>query len=133
VLAKRGHLVQVMEQLQNNKQGDEKRFIGTHGRVRRGDIIGVSGYPTRTWRGELSVASTWLEILTPCLHMQPTAHFGLKDPETRFRMRCLDLIMGRRARRRFELRANVIREERLHGPFRRITLPLHGDASAHFA
>ena len=34
------------------------------------------------------------QVLAPCLHMPPGAHFGLKDQETRYRQRYLDLIVN---------------------------------------
>jgi lysyl-tRNA synthetase class 2 len=47
--------------------------------VKRGDIVGVTGYPGKSKRGELSVFPRALQVLAPCLHMPPGAHFGLKD------------------------------------------------------
>lgn len=35
-----------------------------------------------------------LQVLAPCLHMPPGAHFGLRDQETRYRQRYLDLIVN---------------------------------------
>ena len=40
--------------------------------------------------------------------MLPEAHVGLKDPETRFRKRYLDLIMNQRSKDTFVMRARVI-------------------------
>lgn len=34
------------------------------------------------------------QVLAPCLHMPPGAHFGLKDQETRYRQRYLDLLVN---------------------------------------
>jgi len=34
------------------------------------------------------------QVLAPCLHMPPSTHFGLKDQETRYRQRYLDLIVN---------------------------------------
>lgn len=47
-------------------------------------------------------------MLAPCLHMLPHLHFGLKDKETRFRMRYLDLILNNRVRDVFHVRAKII-------------------------
>ena len=47
--------------------------------VKRGDIVGVVGFPGKSKRGELSVFPRSLTVLAPCLHMPPGAHFGLKD------------------------------------------------------
>ena len=49
-----------------------------------------------------------LIILTPCLHMLPHLHYGLKDQETRYRKRYLDLIMNQEVRQKFQVRAQII-------------------------
>ncbi|GMF98788.1 unnamed protein product [[Candida] boidinii] len=84
-----------------------------HELLRRGDIIGVIGYPGRTnpakgGEGELSVFATEVQLLTPCLHMLPTEHFGFKDQEARYRKRYLDLIMNNATRGRFITRSKII-------------------------
>jgi len=35
-----------------------------------------------------------IQLLAPCLHVFPAQHFGLKDKETRFRKRYLDLLVN---------------------------------------
>ena len=76
--------------------------------IKRGDIIGVEGNPGRTKAGELSVAPFTVKLLSPCLHMLPSAQTGLKDQETRYRQRYLDLIMNNRSRNVFLTRSKVI-------------------------
>jgi len=44
-----------------------------------------------------------VQVLTPCLHMLP-GHTGLKDVETRFRQRYLDLICTPKTRDVFQVR-----------------------------
>jgi len=86
---------------------DNKEIINT---VNRGDIIGVTGYPSRTRRGELSLVPTRVELLTPCTLMIPGARDGLTDQETRYRQRYLDLIVNQtRERDIFYTRANIIK------------------------
>ena len=46
--------------------------------------------------------------LTPCMHMLPHTHYGLKNQETRYRMRYLDLIMNPSVREKFVIRAKII-------------------------
>ena len=48
-------------------------------KLRRGDIIGVRGNPGKTKKGELSIIPIEMTLLSPCLHMLPHLHFGLKD------------------------------------------------------
>jgi len=81
-------------QVMANASFSEQEFEEIHGRVHRGDIVGFVGFPGKTKKGELSIIPKTVEILTPCLHMLPTLHYGFKDKETRYRQRYLDLIMN---------------------------------------
>ena len=107
-----GQKVQIMCQAQESK-GDVP-FEAQHEHLRRGDIIGVVGYPGRTApknrpnEGELSVFANEVLLLTPCLHQIPSEHFGLQDVETRFRQRYLDLIMNEKSRDILITRAKIV-------------------------
>lgn len=57
-----------------------------------GDIIGVKGLIRRTPRGELSIRSKEITLLTKALHPLPEKYHGLQDIEQRYRQRYLDLI-----------------------------------------
>ncbi|KAK0400774.1 hypothetical protein QR680_015444 [Steinernema hermaphroditum] len=83
-------------------------FADLHDRIKRGDIVGFKGHPARSNRGELSIIPFEVELLTPCMHMLPTTHFGLKNQETRYRMRYLDLIMNNDVKSVFVTRARII-------------------------
>ena len=72
----------------------EQEFSDVIAQIRRGDVVGVKGHPGKTKKGELSIIPTEMQVLTPCLHMLPKLQQGLKDKETRFRQRYLDLIMN---------------------------------------
>lgn len=87
---------------------NEKQFNEDIDKIRRGDIIGVEGIPTKTKKGELSIIPKTLKLLSPCLHMLPHLYFGLKDKETRFRQRYLDIILNSRVRSIFEIRSKII-------------------------
>lgn len=87
---------------------NEKEFYEINDILHRGDIVGVIGKPGKSKLGELSILPTRLVLLAPCLHQLPHLHFGLKDKETRFRQRYLDLIMNDDVRKRFILRARVV-------------------------
>lgn len=87
---------------------NEEKFAEDAGKIRRGDIIGVEGVPTKTKKGELSIMPTKIKLLSPCLHMLPHLHYGLKDKETRFRQRYLDLIINGKVRSIFQVRAKII-------------------------
>uniref|UniRef100_A0A915PEA5 Lysine--tRNA ligase n=1 Tax=Setaria digitata TaxID=48799 RepID=A0A915PEA5_9BILA len=86
----------------------DETFDSLHDRIKRGDIIGVSGYPARSKSGELSIIPYEIIQLTPCLHMLPHSHFGLKNQETRYRMRYLDLIVNPDVKNRFVTRSRII-------------------------
>ncbi|MDQ6816797.1 MAG: lysine--tRNA ligase, partial [Actinomycetota bacterium] len=73
-----------------------------------GDLIGVDGAALRTRRGELSLRVEDFALLAKSLRPPPEKHHGLKDVETRFRHRELDLIANPDARERFVTRARVI-------------------------
>jgi lysyl-tRNA synthetase class II len=88
----------------NNPQS----FVSTHDIFRRGDIVGVIGTPARTKKGELSIAPSQMTLLAPNLHQLPSGHFGLKDQETRYRKRYLDLIVSDDTRRIFVTRSKII-------------------------
>lgn len=57
----------------------EEDFVHINNKLRRGDIIGVRGNPGKTKKGELSIIPIEMTLLSPCLHMLPHLHFGLKD------------------------------------------------------
>ncbi|XP_032652266.1 lysine--tRNA ligase isoform X1 [Chelonoidis abingdonii] len=101
-----GVKLQVMANSRNYKS--EEEYIHINNKLRRGDIIGVQGSPGKTKKGELSVIPWEISLLSPCLHMLPHLHFGLKDKETRFRQRYLDLILNDYVRQKFIIRAKII-------------------------
>ena len=39
--------------------------------MKRGDIVGVEGFPGKSKKGELSIFPRALAVLAPCLHMLP--------------------------------------------------------------
>ncbi|KAL7745172.1 hypothetical protein ACLKA6_008225 [Drosophila palustris] len=101
-----GVKLQVMASAKSYKS--EAAFEQDTAKLRRGDIIGVTGHPGKTKKGELSIMPTELKLLSPCLHMLPHLHFGLKDKETRYRQRYLDLILNNKVRETFQIRAKII-------------------------
>ncbi|KAH8385209.1 lysine--tRNA ligase isoform X1 [Drosophila serrata] len=101
-----GVKVQVMASAKSYKS--EAEYETDTAKLRRGDIIGVIGHPGKTKKGELSVMPTEIQLLSPCLHMLPHLHFGLKDKETRYRQRYLDLILNNKVRENFQIRAKII-------------------------
>ncbi|XP_075440022.1 lysine--tRNA ligase isoform X2 [Ascaphus truei] len=101
-----GVKLQVMANSRNYKS--EEEFAAINNMLRRGDIIGVRGNPGKTKKGELSIIPCEMVLLSPCLHMLPHLHFGLKDKETRYRQRYLDLILNDFVRQKFIVRSKII-------------------------
>ena len=50
-----------------------------------------------------------MSLLAPNLHQLPSGHFGLKDQETRYRKRYLDLIMNDTTRKLFITRSRILK------------------------
>ncbi|KAI1110510.1 hypothetical protein F5Y14DRAFT_359943 [Nemania sp. NC0429] len=95
------------------KEATGMAFAEQHDHLRRGDWIGVVGFPGRTKPrtrdvGELSIFAREVVLLTPCLHQLPSSHFGLKDKEQRYRQRYLDLILNDTTRATFAKRSQII-------------------------
>lgn len=74
-----------------------------------GDIVGGSGAIFRTQKGELSVKTSELRLLTKSLRPLPEKFHGLTDMETRYRQRYVDLIMNEDSRKIFHARSKIIR------------------------
>ncbi|XP_038721790.1 lysine--tRNA ligase, cytoplasmic-like isoform X2 [Tripterygium wilfordii] len=130
-----GAKVQVMADA--SKSGmDEAEFSKFHASVKRGDIVGVTGFPGKTKKGELSIFPKRFIVLSHCLHMMPRQKaapalenannnikkmnawvpgttrnpvtYSLKDQETRYRQRYLDLMLNGEVRQIFKTRSKII-------------------------
>ncbi|CAK9862126.1 unnamed protein product [Sphagnum jensenii] len=111
---------------------NETEYGKLHAGIKRGDIVGIEGFPGKSKTGELSIFPTSIEVLSYCLHMLPKGqasaanaagksqawHPGvprnldryiLKDQETRYRQRYLDLMINPEVREVFSTRAQIIR------------------------
>ncbi|KAL4118706.1 hypothetical protein PRIC2_011031 [Phytophthora ramorum] len=115
-----GRTVQVLSEVKHFEgRGDEtatgdneaakKEFRTLHESLRRGDIIGVKGFPGKSGKGELSIIPRQLEVLAPCIQPFPNSKYGIKEPEIRFRKKYLDLLTNPGVRPIFETRAKVVR------------------------
>ncbi|XP_030510203.1 lysine--tRNA ligase, cytoplasmic isoform X1 [Cannabis sativa] len=128
-----GAKVQVMADASKSDM-DEAEFSRFHSSVKRGDIVGVSGFPGKTKRGELSIFPKSFMVLSHCLHMMPRQKavtgsentnlkktdawvpgstrnpetYILKDQETRYRQRYLDLMLNSEVRQIFKTRSKII-------------------------
>ena len=77
-----------------------------------GDVIGIEGIVFKTQKGEISVKITKFEILAKSLRPLPEKWHGLKDVETRYRQRYLDLIVNPDVRNTFVVRSKMIKSLR---------------------
>jgi len=127
-----GTELQVVCQAQLAKK-DGVPFEKQHENLRRGDVIGIVGYPGRTNpknkpEGELSIFATQVTLLSPCLHMLPGVRFPFSDGEqrcaqllsldgrvvadlllNRARMRYLDLLWNDKSREALWQRSRMVR------------------------
>lgn len=77
-----------------------------------GDIVGFYGSIRRTPRGELSIKSTDLKILSKSLLPLPEKFHGLTDVEVRYRQRYVDMIINEDVRKTFRTRSLIIQKIR---------------------
>jgi lysyl-tRNA synthetase class 2 len=73
-----------------------------------GDVVGAVGPPLRTRRGEPSLAVQELVLLAKIRRPLPDVYHGLRDPETRYRQRYLDLLVNEETRQAFTLRTRMV-------------------------
>jgi lysyl-tRNA synthetase, class II len=102
-----------------------------------GDFIGVTGPLTVTKTGELSVEAQAVQFLSKALKPMPDKWHGVRDVETRYRRRYVDLIANPEARAIFRTRAAIVRALRdyldQHGFLEvetPILQPIYGGAAA---
>lgn len=77
-----------------------------------GDTVGVIGTAFRTHMGELSIKADAIEMLSKSLRPLPEKWHGLKDVETRYRQRYVDLIVNPEVRDTFVKRSQIIKSVR---------------------
>jgi len=93
------------------KQVGEDRFEALKD-VDLGDFIGVEGVVKRTRRGEITIFAEGWTFLTKSLRPLPEKYHGLKDTETRYRQRYLDMVSNPEVLETFKKRIQVIQHMR---------------------
>jgi lysyl-tRNA synthetase, class II len=78
------------------------------GELHLGDIVGVTGSPARSRRGEPSLQVDELEVLARIRSPLPDTFHGIEDVELRYRKRYLDLLMSEESRDEAIKRARMI-------------------------
>lgn len=73
-----------------------------------GDFVGISGRVFRTKTGELTLAVEFLRLLAKAVRPLPEKFHRLRDTETRYRQRYVDLLVNREVKEVFIKRTRVI-------------------------
>ena len=73
-----------------------------------GDIAGVRGRLFRTRTNELTIEAEEIRLLSKCIRPLPEKWHGLKDVETRYRQRYVDLMVNPEVREVFRNRSRII-------------------------
>jgi len=89
-----------------NELGEEK-YAGFK-KLDIGDIIGVKGTVFKTRMGEISIKIEDYVLLSKSLRPLPEKFHGLKDTDTRYRQRYLDLIVNPEVKKTFITRSRII-------------------------
>lgn len=100
-----GAKVQIMAN-SNNSGLSLEDFAALHNGCKRGDIVGVQGWPGKSKMGELSIFASRFVVLSYCLHMLPKRR--LENQETRYRQRYLDGIVNPFVHDIFATRSRII-------------------------
>jgi lysyl-tRNA synthetase class 2 len=77
-----------------------------------GDIVGVEGFVFKTRTGEISVHAQKITLLSKSLLPLPEKWHGLKDTDTRYRQRYVDLICNPDVKDTFVKRSLILKEIR---------------------
>lgn len=92
-----------------------------------GDFIEAAGTLTRTQRGTPTLQIKEFHLLSKSLRPLPSNWFGLKDPETRFREREVDLLINKQAREAVRLRGaltNWLRQKYTEAGYLEVETPM---------
>ena len=95
-------------QIFSHKDGTPAELLAQMAHYDIGDIIGVTGIVRRTPRGELTVNTQNVELLSKSIRPLPEKYHGVSDTELKYRKRYLDLIMNEESREVFKKRSQII-------------------------
>lgn len=92
--------------MKNIVGADEYKFLK---KIDVADFLGCKGELFKTKHGEITLLVTEYILLSKTLRPLPEKFHGLKDQETRYRQRYLDLVMNEEVRNRFQFRSDFLR------------------------
>jgi lysyl-tRNA synthetase class 2 len=95
-------------QLQITREDVSPELYGRLGNTDIGDFIQAAGKLIRTARGVETLLVSEFQPLAKSIRPLPSAWYGMKDHETRFRQREVDLLLNQEARDVLVLRSKVI-------------------------
>ena len=90
----------------------EQKYKEEFKRLDIGDIIGIRGVVFKTRRGEVTVRVEDFDLLAKALRPLPEKFHGLKDVDTRYRQRYLDLMVNQEVRETFRKRTAILQSIR---------------------
>ncbi len=96
-------------QLYMNKQQTSEKGFAEYGLLDFGDIVYAEGDVFKTMKGELALNVREFSILTKSIRPLPEKFHGLQDPELRYRMRYVDMIMNHETRETLRKRSEIVR------------------------
>ena len=85
---------------------DEYKFLK---KIDVADFLGCKGELFKTKHGEVTLLVTEYTLLSKALRPLPEKFHGLKDQETLYRQRYLDLTMNEDSKKKFDMRSDFIR------------------------
>jgi lysyl-tRNA synthetase class 2 len=103
------HLMDYTGRIQLYARADQLADFAQYVETDMGDYIGASGELFRTRTGELTIAVREWTFLAKRIRPLPEKWHGLRDVETRYRQRYVDLVVNPEPRNVFLLRSRVIK------------------------
>lgn len=95
-------------QLQLNKDTVDETLFARLDFLDAGDYLEVTGVPITTQRGVQTLQLSEFHIVSKSIRPLPDAWYGLKDHETRYRQREIDLLMNKEVNAVFKTRSRIM-------------------------
>ncbi len=90
------------------RKGETKDFEDKKGLFDPGDFVQVTGGLFKTKKGEKSVLTSEILMLSKCLRPWPSSFYGVSDEEKRHRNRYLDFVFNPESKQKVGLRMRII-------------------------